>query len=216
MHCLSPFWKYFLPPNPSDFSWLSILSGILLQLLLLLLLVLSLLASFVTVWLPLLVMFLLRQMCKYCSKPILWNTAVVTERWRSFLTTFSWFWIFSFSKFFPSPLHQVFHWNIKNMTEELHSIKNCIKWKHQPNYDGELSNCNFSQSQTSTHVEQFCKAGWYKLHQQHMSVLNTNRNIQTVLLGDSLIQGLSRTFQIYKGMEFIFRERHIKLWYTGR
>ena len=90
------------------------------------------------------------------------------------------------------------------MTEELHSIKNCIKWKHQPNYDGELSNCNFLQSQTSTHVEQFCKAGWYKLHQQHMSVSNTNRNIQTVLLGDSLIQGLSRTFQIYKGMEFIF------------
>ena len=30
----------------------------------------------------------------------------------------------SFSKFFPSPLHQIFYWNIKNMTEELHSIKN--------------------------------------------------------------------------------------------
>ena len=27
-----------------------------------------------------------------------------------------------FSKFFPSPLHQTFHWYIKNMTKELHSI----------------------------------------------------------------------------------------------
>ena len=45
-----------------------------------------------------------------------------------------------------------------------------------------------------------------------MPALNTNRNILTVLLGDSLIQGL----QIYKGMEFIFWEGHIQLWYTGR
>ena len=103
----------------------------------------------------------------------------------------------SFSKLFPSPLHQIFHWNIKNMTEELHSIKNCIKWKHEPNYDRELSKCNFLQSQTSTPVERFCKSGWHKLHQQHMSALNTNRNIQTVLLGDSLIQGLSRYKKVW-------------------
>ena len=86
----------------------------------------------------------------------------------------------SFSKFSPSPLHQISHWNIKNMTEKLHSIKNCIKWKHEPNYDRELSKCNFLQSQTSTPVERFCKSGWHKLYQQHMSALNTNRNIQTV------------------------------------
>ena len=103
----------------------------------------------------------------------------------------------NFSKLFPSPLHQIFHWNIKNMTEELHSIKNCIKWKHEPNYDRELSKCNFLQSQTSTPVERFCKSGWHKLHQQYMPALNTNRNIQTVLLGDSLIQGLSRYKKVW-------------------
>ena len=94
------------------------------------------------------------------------------------------------------------------MTEELHSIKNCIKGKHEPNYDRELSKCNFLRSQTSTPVGQFCKPGWHKFHQQHMSALKTNRNIQTVLLGNSLIQG-SRTLQIYKGMEFVFREGHM-------
>ena len=26
----------------------------------------------------------------------------------------------------------------------------------------------------------------------------------------------SRTLQVYKGMEFIFQEEHIKLWYTGK
>ena len=97
------------------------------------------------------------------------------------------------------------------MTEELDSIKNCIKWTHEQNYDHKLSKCNFLLSQTSTPVERFCKSGWHKLHQQHMSALNTNRNIQTVLLGDSLIQGFSRY-----GMEFIFREGHFKLWYTLR
>ena len=83
------------------------------------------------------------------------------------------------------------------MTEELHSIKNCIKWKHEPNYDRELSKCNFLQSQTSTPVKRFCKSGWHKLHQQHMSALNTNTNIQTVLLGDSLIQGLFRYKKVW-------------------
>ena len=115
-----------------------------------------------------------------------------------FLTAFSWFWVFKVSQSFcPSPLHQIFHWNIRNMTEELHSIKNCIKWKHEPNYDRELSKCNFLQSQTSTPVKRFCKSGWHKLHQQHMSALNTNRNIQTVLLGDSIIQGLSRYKKVW-------------------
>ena len=76
----------------------------------------------------------------------------------------------SFSKFFPSPLHEIFLWNIKNMTEELHSIKSRIKWKHEPNYDGELSKCNFLQSQTSTPVKRFCKSGWHKLHQQPPSM----------------------------------------------
>ena len=34
-----------------------------------------------------------------------------------FLTAFSWFWVFKVSQsFFPSPLHQIFHWNIRNMT----------------------------------------------------------------------------------------------------
>ena len=103
----------------------------------------------------------------------------------------------SFSKFFPSPLYQIFHWNIKNMTEELHSIKNCIKWKHEPYYDHKLSKCNFLQWQTSTPAEWFCKLGWHKLHQQHISALNTNRNIQTVLLGDSLIQGLCRYTKVW-------------------
>ena len=77
------------------------------------------------------------------------------------------------------------------MTEELRSIKNCIKWKHKPTYDHELPKCNL-RSQTSTSSGRFCKPRWHKLHQQHKSALNTNRNIQTVLLGDSLIQGLSR------------------------
>ena len=83
------------------------------------------------------------------------------------------------------------------MTEELHSIKNCIKWKNEPDYDRELSKCKFLQSQTSTPVKRFCKPGWHKLHQQHMSALNINRDIQTVLLGDSIIQGLSRYKKVW-------------------
>ena len=102
------------------------------------------------------------------------------------------------------------------MTEEVHSIKNCIKsmikWKREPNYDLKLSNCNFLQSQTSTPVERFCKPGWHKLHQQHMSTLNTNRNIQTVLLDDSLIQGLFIHTKVWNS----FFGKDIKLWYTGR
>ena len=46
-----------------------------------------------------------------------------------------------------------------------------------------------------------------------MSVLNTNRNIRTVLLGNSLIQGFSR---YTKDIKFVSWEGHIKLWYTGR
>ena len=90
------------------------------------------------------------------------------------------------------------------MTEELHSTKNCIKWKHELsvlskklNYDRELPKCKFLQSQTSTPVKRFCKPGWHKLHQQHMSALNINRDIQTVLLGDSIIQGLSRYKKVW-------------------
>ena len=83
------------------------------------------------------------------------------------------------------------------MTEELHSIENCIKGKHEPNYDRELSKCNFLRSQTSTPVGRFCKPGWHKFHQQHMSTLKTNRNIQTVLLGDSLIHGLPRYTKVW-------------------
>ena len=75
------------------------------------------------------------------------------------------------------------------MTEQLHYIENCIK--HKPNYDREFSKCNF-------------KPGWHKSHQEHMSALNTNRNVQAVLLGDSLIQGLSRPLP--RG----FREIHIR------
>ena len=98
------------------------------------------------------------------------------------------------------------------MTEELHSIKNCIKWKHEPNYDRELSKCNFLRSQTSTSVGRFCKPGCHKLHQQHMSALNKSKYTDSITW--QFIN--SRTLQICKGMEFIFREAHIKLWYTGR
>ena len=63
--------------------------------------------------------------------------------------------------------------------------------------DRELSKCKFLQSQTSTPVKRFCKPGWHKLHQQHMSALNINRDIQTVLLGDSIIQGLSRYKKVW-------------------
>ena len=98
------------------------------------------------------------------------------------------------------------------MTEELHSIKNCIKWKHEPNYDRELSKCNFLRSQTSASVGRFCKPEWHKLHQQHMSALNKNKYVDSITW--RLIN--SRTLQICKGMEFIFWEAHIKLWYTGR
>ena len=86
------------------------------------------------------------------------------------------------------------------MTEELHSIENCIKGKHEPNYDRELSKYNFLWSQTSTPVGRFCKLGWPKFHQQHMSALKSNRNIQTVLLGDSLIQGLSRYTKVWDSL----------------
>ena len=80
------------------------------------------------------------------------------------------------------------------MAEELHSKENCINRKYEPIYDRELSKCNFLRSQTSTPVGRFCKPGWHKFHQQHMK---TNRNIQTVLLGDSLIQGLSRYTKVW-------------------
>ena len=59
-------------------------------------------------------------------------------------------------------------------------------------YARELSKCNSLQSQTSTPVERFCKLRWHKLYQQHMSALYTNRDIQTVLLRDSLIPRRSR------------------------
>ena len=113
------------------------------------------------------------------------------------LTAFSWFWIFKVSQSFSISTALKFHWNIKNITEELHPIKNCIKWKYEPNYDHKLSKCNFLWSQTSTPVGWFCKQGWHKLHQQHMSALNINRNIQTVLLGHSLIQGISRYTKVW-------------------
>ena len=83
------------------------------------------------------------------------------------------------------------------MTEEPHSIENCIKGKHEPNYDHKFSKCNFLRLQTSTPVGRFCKPGWHKFHQQHMSTLKTDRNIQTVLLGDSLIQELSRYTKVW-------------------
>ena len=83
------------------------------------------------------------------------------------------------------------------MTEEPHSIKNCIKWKHETNYEREMSKCDFLQSQTSTSVRRFFKTGWRELRQQHMSALNLNRNIQIVLLGDSLIQGLSTYTKVW-------------------
>ena len=83
------------------------------------------------------------------------------------------------------------------MTEELQTIKSCIKRKHKPNYDCELSKCNFLWPQTTTPVGRFCKPGWHKLYQQPTSTLNVNRNIQTVLLGDSLIQGLSRYTKVW-------------------
>ena len=85
-----------------------------------------------------------------------------------------------FLKVFPSPLHQMFHWNIKNMTKELQSIINCIKWKREPNYDRELSNCNFLQSQTSTPVERFCKPGWHKLHQQYVSIKYKQKHTDSI------------------------------------
>ena len=83
------------------------------------------------------------------------------------------------------------------MTEELHYIENCTKSKHESNYDRELSKCNFLWSQTSTPVGRFCKPGWHKFHLQHMSALHTDRNIKTVLLGDSLIQGLTRYTKVW-------------------
>ena len=62
-----------------------------------------------------------------------------------------------------------------------------------------------------TPLGRFCKLRWYKLHQQRMSTLYTNRNTQAVLLGNSLLM----TLQTYKVMEYVFRERHLKLWYTS-
>ena len=46
-------------------------------------------------------------------------------------------------------------------------------------------------------MKRFCKSGWHKLHQQHISALNINRDIQAVLLGDSIIQGLSRYKKVW-------------------
>ena len=60
-----------------------------------------------------------------------------------------------------------------------------------------LSKCNFLRLQASAPVGRFCKPRWHKLHQKRMSALNTNRNILTVLLGDSLIQGLSRYTKVW-------------------
>ena len=60
-----------------------------------------------------------------------------------------------------------------------------------------MSKFNFLRSQTSTPVGQSCKPGWHKFHQQHMSALKTNTNIQTVLLVDSLNQGFSRYTKVW-------------------
>ena len=80
------------------------------------------------------------------------------------------------------------------MTELAHFSKNYIRWINKPNHDHELSKCNFLRSQTSTPVGRFTVE---QLHQQQMSTLNTNTNIQTVLLGDSLIQGFSRYRKVW-------------------
>ena len=61
--------------------------------------------------------------------------------------------------------------------QQLHQLR------HEPNYERELAKCNFLRSQTVTPVGQFCKSGWYKFHQQHMSTLTTNRNLQLPLGG---------------------------------
>ena len=80
------------------------------------------------------------------------------------------------------------------MTEELHSIENCIKGKQEPNYDRKLSKCNFLRSQTSTSVGRFCKPGWHKFHQQHMSELRQIEELRQIAKNtNSAVTGLSET-----------------------
>ena len=48
------------------------------------------------------------------------------------------------------------------MTEELHSIENYLR------------------SQTSTPVGRFCKPGWHKFHQQHVSIENKQKSTDSI------------------------------------
>ena len=105
-----------------------------------------------------------------------------------------------FLKVFPSPLHQMFHWNIKNMTKELQSIINCINGNANQTM---TANCQIVTSYSRKHqhpLNDFVNRDGIN-YTNNMSALNTNRNIRIALLGDSLIQGL----------EFIFPEGHIKM-----
>lgn len=110
----------------------------------------------------------------------------------------------NFHKFFKvvyiSSASNFINTSITTITEHLHS-------NQEPNYDHKLSKCDFLWFQTSVPSGWFFKSGWHKLNQQQMSMLNTNRNIQRVLLGNSLKN--SGNHQIFKAMEFISWEQQL-------
>ena len=56
--------------------------------------------------------------CSGCRKETLFSNVILLSL--NFL---------SISKLFPCPLHQIFHWYMRKVAEQLHSVENCMKWK---------------------------------------------------------------------------------------
>ena len=69
---------------------------------------------------------------------------------------------------------------------------------HEELGNRELLKFGFLRTQPSTPVPRFQKDGWRKEHGRHTQELKSNKSLQTILLGDSLIKGLSRYNDIWE------------------
>ena len=63
--------------------------------------------------------------------------------------------------------------------------------------DHELQKFNFLRSKATTPLPRFYREGWRKTHLHHIKEINTNKSLHNILLGDSIIKGLSRYPKIW-------------------
>ena len=94
------------------------------------------------------------------------------------------------------------------MTEQLHSVNNYIKWRHELKCDYKLQKCNFLQLKTLVDFVNRDGINFTSINYKQKYIY-----IQRVLLDDSLIQRLSRYTKVWN---FFFWEGHHKLWFIGQ